>query len=55
MHPEVHELFGLATAIVVIAGLTVAIIYGDRTAQVIAAAGNAFSDSIRVATRNTRK
>ena len=49
-----HEIVGLGFAIVTLAGLTVAIIYGDRTAQVIAAGGNAFTNSIRVATRNTR-
>lgn len=44
------EIIGVATAIVVLAGISVAIIYGDRTAAVIKAGGNAFSSSIKAAT-----
>lgn len=48
------ELFKLGGMIVILAGLTVAVIYGDRTAKVIGAVGDSFTRSIRVATRNTR-
>jgi hypothetical protein len=44
------EIIGVAAAVVVLAGISVAIIYGDRTAQVIRAGGNAFAQSIRAAT-----
>jgi hypothetical protein len=44
------EIIGLGAAIVVLAGLSVAIIYGKNTAAVITAAGNAFTGSIRAAT-----
>lgn len=47
---KTDELFGLAAAIVALAGLSVAIIYGGRTAQVLNAMGSAFSGSIRAAT-----
>lgn len=46
----VPEIFGLLGAIVVLAGLSVAIIYGGKTAQVLTAAGSAFSGAIRAAT-----
>jgi hypothetical protein len=44
------EIVGIAAAIVVLAGISVAIIYGDRTAAVIKAGGNAFANSIKAAT-----
>lgn len=44
------ELFGLAGAVVALAALSVAIIYGKETAAVIKASGDAFSSSIRAAT-----
>jgi hypothetical protein len=44
------EVIGLAAAIVALAGLSVAIIYGDKTASVIKAAGDSFSGAIRAAT-----
>lgn len=44
------EIVGVAASIVTLAMLSVAIIYGDRTAKVLSAAGNAFSGSIRAAT-----
>lgn len=47
---SVAELFGLAGAIVVLAGISVAIIYGSRTAAVINAAGSNFAGAIRAAT-----
>jgi hypothetical protein len=48
------EIIGVAASIVGLAGLSVAIIYGDRTAKVIGAAGNAFINSIRAATLQTQ-
>lgn len=47
---SVSEIFGLAGAIVVLAGISVAIIYGSKTAQVINAAGGNFASAIRAAT-----
>lgn len=44
------EIIGLGAAIVALAGLSVAIIYGDKTAKIIGATGSAFSQSIRAAT-----
>lgn len=44
------EIFGLAGSIVALAMLSVAIIYGDKTAKVFSAAGDAFSKSIKAAT-----
>lgn len=44
------EITGVALAIVSLAMLSIAIIYGDRTAKVLTAAGNAFSGSIKAAT-----
>ncbi len=50
------EIIGLGAAIVALAGLSVAIIYGDKTAKVIGAAGSAFSGAIRAATlQNSKK
>jgi hypothetical protein len=49
-----NEIVGLGVAIVSLAALSVAIIYGDRTAKVIGAAGAAFSNSIRAATLQKR-
>jgi hypothetical protein len=46
----VDKVAGIAFAIVVLAGLSMAILYGDRTAQVIGAAGTAFTKSIKAAT-----
>jgi hypothetical protein len=50
-----HELFGLGLAIVSLAGVAVAIIYGKQTAAVIKAGGDAFSSSIRAATLQNGK
>lgn len=47
---SVSELFGLAGAIVILAGVSVAIIYGSRTAAVVNAMGSNFAGSIRAAT-----
>jgi hypothetical protein len=50
MRANTSELAGLALAIVALAGLSVAIIYGKQTAAVIKAGGDAFASSIRAAT-----
>jgi len=50
MSGTVSEIIGVAAAIVVLAGVSVAIINGDKTAKVVGAMGNAFSGSIRAAT-----
>lgn len=47
---QVRELFGLAGAIVVLAGVAVAITRGDKTAQVLEATGNGFAKVIKAAT-----
>jgi len=44
------EIVGLAAAIVTLAMISVAIVYGDRTAKVLTAAGSSFSSAIRAAT-----
>lgn len=44
------EIIGLAASIVVLAGISMAIVNGDKTAKVIGAAGNAFIGSIKAAT-----
>ena len=48
------EIIGLGTAIVVLAGLSTAIIYGDRTAKVIGAGATGFANVIRAATRQAK-
>lgn len=50
MSTNVTEIIGIFASIVVLAGVSVAIIYGANTAKVIGAGGSAFSDSIRAAT-----
>jgi hypothetical protein len=50
MRVTTFELFSLLGSIVVLAGISVAIIHGGKTAQVINAAGNQFSKAIRTAT-----
>ena len=54
MDATVQETFGLLTAIVVLAALSVAIINGGKTAQVIGAAGGTFTNSLKIATRGGR-
>ena len=46
-----QEIIGLAASIVVLAGFSVAIVNGDKAAKVITAAGNAFTSSLKVATK----
>jgi hypothetical protein len=50
MRIGMYELFALMGGIVVLAGVSVAIINGGQTARVITAAGNAFTSAIRAAT-----
>jgi hypothetical protein len=45
-----REVFGVATAILVVAALSVAIVNGGQTAQVLNAAGSSFSGLIKAAT-----
>lgn len=47
----VQEAFGLAGAIVILAGITVAIVNGGKTAQVVGAIGSTFYKSLAVATQ----
>lgn len=47
---DTSEIIGVMAAIVSLAALSVAIIYGDQTAAVIGAAGRAFTNSIKAAT-----
>jgi hypothetical protein len=46
----VREILGLGATIVFLAGLSVAIIYGDKTAAVLGAGTNGFANLIRAAT-----
>ncbi len=46
----VRELFSLATAIIVLAGVAVAITRGDQTAHVLDSAASGFGNVIRAAT-----
>lgn len=46
----IERLFGLASSIVVLAMLSVAIYNGDKTAAIIKASGDTFSGSIKAAT-----
>ena len=47
---DMSQIFGVLTAIVGLAIVSVAIINGDKTAKIIADAGTAFSSSITAAT-----
>jgi hypothetical protein len=44
------EIIGLATSIVVLAGISFAIANGGNTAKVISAAGGTFTNAIKAAT-----
>lgn len=48
---NMSEIIGLGGAIVILAGVSVAIVNGGNTAKVIGAAGKAFNDALRTATR----
>jgi hypothetical protein len=47
---DVSQIFGVLTAIVGLAVVSVAIINGDKTAKIIAESGKAFGSSITAAT-----
>jgi hypothetical protein len=47
---DLSQLFGLAGAVVGLAIVAVVIVNGTKTAQVVTASGNAFSQSITAAT-----
>lgn len=48
------ELIGLGAAIVGLTALSVAIIYGDKTAKVIGAGANGFANVLRAATLRSK-
>lgn len=50
MNPNVQEVTGIFASIIVLAAISVAIIYGGNTAKVLTAAGGAFSGAIGAAT-----
>lgn len=45
------EIIGLGASIIVLAGLSMAIIYGDRTAKVIGTGASGFAKVIQAATQ----
>ncbi len=47
---EVREIVGLFGAIIFLAGVSVAIIYGDKTAQVLQAGTGGFANMVKAAT-----
>ena len=47
---DISQVFGVLTAIVGLAIISVAIINGDKTAKIITSAGSAFASSITTAT-----
>lgn len=50
MYMDLSQIFGVATSIVMLAIIAVAIINGDKTAAIIGSAGNAFIGAINAAT-----
>ena len=47
---EVRQIFGIMASLVVLAGVSVAIINGDMTAKILTASGNAFGGVVKAAT-----
>lgn len=47
---RISEIFSVATAVLVLAGVSVAIVRGDQTAKVLTATANGFANVIRSAT-----
>ncbi len=45
----VREIAGIFVAIIIVAGLTVAVASNSSTGSILSAGGNAFADSIRAA------
>lgn len=54
MNATVTEIFALAGSIVILAGISVAIVNGGNTAKVVGAFGDTFTKSLQVATRGGR-
>jgi hypothetical protein len=50
----VRDIIGVATAIVVVAGLAVVVARGGETAKVLSAAGHGFAEVINAATQPVR-
>lgn len=50
MYLDMSQIFGVATSIVMLAIVAVAIINGDKTAKIIGTSGTAFSNAIKSAT-----
>ena len=46
----VRDIFGVATAVLVLAGITVAIVNGGETANIIGKVGESFSGVVKAAT-----
>ena len=51
---DMSQIFGVLTAIVGLAVISVAIINGDKTAKILTSAGDAFTGSIKAATSPTQ-
>lgn len=51
MQANVSEIIGVMASIVVLAGVSVAIVNGGNTAKIISSFGDAFSKSITAATK----
>jgi hypothetical protein len=51
---EVREVLGLGASIIFLAGLSVAIIYGGQTAQILTAGTNGFANLIKSATLQSK-
>lgn len=47
---EVREIISLGAGILVLAGLSVAIVYGDQTAKILGQGTNGFANLVRAAT-----
>jgi hypothetical protein len=50
MQLEVRELISLGAGILVLAGLSMAIVYGDKTAAILGTGTNGFANLVRAAT-----
>ena len=51
MSGTLSEIIGVFASIVVLAGITVAVVNGGKVAKIITASGNAFTKSLKVATQ----
>jgi hypothetical protein len=50
MQLEVRELISLGAGVLILAGLSMAIVYGDKTAAILGAGTNGFANLVRAAT-----